>query len=146
MPVSVRYMKLSDIPAVLAIETQAFTSPWSEESLRSEVGAHGSVARVAVYRGNIAGFVMARTVLDEAQLLHIAVMQEYRRRGIARLLMEDLIDFLRSSGTVKIFLEVRISNIAAINLYRSLDFTGCGTRTCYYRNPAEDAKVMMLEI
>lgn len=143
-PISIRDMTLSDIPEVVAIEAASFTTPWSETSLRSEIGSFGSIARVAVPEGHVVGYMIAKKVLDEAQLLDLAVMQACRRQGIAGLLMEDLIQTLRNSGTAKLYLEVRASNVAAIYLYESLDFITTGVRKNYYNNPLEDAILMAL--
>jgi [ribosomal protein S18]-alanine N-acetyltransferase len=146
MPVDVRNMKVEDIPSVVAIETASFTTPWSEASLHGEIDSYGSTARVAVLGDQVVGYVIAKKVLDEAQLLDLAVMQAHRRQGIARMLMEDLIQGLRYNGAAKIYLEVRASNIAAIELYGSFDFATTGVRKGYYNNPVEDAILMALEI
>lgn len=143
-PISIRDMTLSDIPAVVAIETASFTTPWSEASLCSEIDSFGSIARAAVLDGCIAGYMIAKKVLDEAQLLDLAVTQAFRRQGIARLLMEDLIQTLRNRGTARLYLEVRTSNSAAISLYEKFGSTIISVRKNYYRNPVEDAQVMEL--
>jgi [ribosomal protein S18]-alanine N-acetyltransferase len=145
-PISIRDMTLSDIPAVVAIEAVSFTTPWSEISLRSEIGSFGSIARVAVFDGCVVGYMIAKKVLDEAQLLDLAVMKAHRRQGIAMLLMEDLIQALRERGAARLYLEVRASNAAAIRLYERFGFTIIGVRKDYYRNPVEDAQVMELVI
>jgi [ribosomal protein S18]-alanine N-acetyltransferase len=142
----IRDMRLADISAVAAIENESFTSPWSENSLRAEIGSYGSVARVAVLDGDVAGYSIAKKVLDEAQLLDLAVMPEFRRRGIAGLLMEDLIRLLRVDGVENIYLEVRASNVAAGRLYERSGFTVTGKRKDYYSNPVEDAILMTLKI
>jgi ribosomal-protein-alanine N-acetyltransferase len=142
----VRDMIPSDIQEVLAVETSSFTSPWTENAVRSEPGSFGSIARVAVCDGNIAGFLFARRVFEEAELLQVAVSPLFRRRGLARLLMEDLIDLLKAAPAKKVFLEVRISNTAAVSLYRRFGFEETGIRRDYYRSPVEDAVLMELQM
>jgi [ribosomal protein S18]-alanine N-acetyltransferase len=146
MPISIREMKTADVPTVAAIENASFSSPWSEDSLREAIGTYGSITRVALLHGNIAGYLIAKKVADEMQLYDLAVMPEHRRRGIARKLVEELIERSRFSGVAKIFLEVRASNVAAIDLYEGLDFAETGVRKDYYNNPVEDAILMTLVI
>jgi len=139
-------MRLDDITEVYAIELASFPSPWSEDMLRYEVGADGALTRVAVCDDRVAGYVMAMQVLDEAQLLRIAIMKSCRRRRIAKMLMDDLVSRLKQRGVAKIYLEVRVSNSAAINLYRGFGFSDDRIRKDYYSSPVEDARVMTLEI
>jgi|WetSurMetagenome_2_1015567.scaffolds.fasta_scaffold01728_9 [ribosomal protein S18]-alanine N-acetyltransferase len=146
MQADIRDMRLADIPAVAAIESVSFTSPWSVSSLRAEIGSCGSTARVVVLNGNIVGYVIAKKVLDETELFDLAVEPEHRRLGIARMLMENLIRLSRIDGVARIYLEVRASNAAAIGLYESLDFNETGVRKDYYQNPVEDALLMTLVI
>lgn len=94
-------------------------------------------AAVAVADGRVTGFLISRTVAGETEILNVAVHPEYRRRGIASALL------LATAGEV-LFLEVRESNIGAVDLYRKLGFTVRGTRSNYYENPTEDAIVMSL--
>jgi ribosomal-protein-alanine N-acetyltransferase len=87
----------------------------------------------------ILGFVATRTIVPgEAEILNIAVDSKYRRMGIGRSLIISAIN--RSPGIW--FLEVRESNAAARNLYKSLGFIDSGVRPAYYQNPDEDGIVM----
>jgi ribosomal-protein-alanine N-acetyltransferase len=143
---SVRDMQVADLPAVIAIEKASFTSPWSEESVLSEIYSSQSLTRVAIENQNIVGYYIAKLVIDEGQLLDIAVKPECRQQGIADLLMGDLLSGLRLKRVVKLFLEVRATNAAAINLYRKYGFASISTRKNYYKNPVEDAYIMMVEL
>jgi ribosomal-protein-alanine N-acetyltransferase len=142
---SVRDMRVSDLSAVIAIEKASFTSPWSEDSVLSEIYAGQSLTRVAAIKESVVGYLIARQIIDEGQLLDLAVKPEYRQQGIAELLMRDLISGLRVKRVVKLFLEVRASNEAAIRLYEKFGFTRISTRKNYYKNPVEDALIMMVE-
>jgi ribosomal-protein-alanine acetyltransferase len=95
--------------------------------------------RVAICGSRVAGFLVARNVADgENELLNLAVRPEFRRQGVARRLVASLIGDMRS----EIFLEVRESNRAARNLYKSMDFKEVSRREKYYESPAEAAIVM----
>jgi ribosomal-protein-alanine N-acetyltransferase len=95
--------------------------------------------RVEMCGSRVAGFLVARSVADgENELLNLAVGPEFRRQGVARRLVASLIAGMRG----EIFLEVRESNKAARNLYKSMDFKEVSRREKYYESPAEAAIVM----
>jgi len=144
--IDIRDMRPEDVPDVASIERSSFSTPWSENSFYSEIYGRYSVARVAVLRGRIIGYSIARLILDEGHLLDLAVNSELRRRGIARLLLEDVICGLKMNRCRAFYLEVRASNIAARQFYEKLNFTVIGTRKNYYINPVEDACILMLEL
>lgn len=79
------------------------------------------------------GFILARVIDDEAEILTFAVHPSVQRAGIGRSLLKELMNFLRSVNCVKIYLEVAVDNEAAISLYSSLGFTNVGMRSNYYR-------------
>lgn len=139
-------MQPGDVPYVTDIERVSFSTPWSENSIYSEVYGRYSITRVAVMDDRIVGYVMARLILDEGHLLDLAIHPGFRKRGIARMLMEDVIRGLRFNRCKAFFLEVRTSNSAALKLYGDLGFNVIGTRKNYYKNPVEDAFIMMLDL
>ena len=144
--VVIRDMRPEDVPAAAAIERSSFSMPWSENSFYSEVYGRYSITRVAVINDHIAGYIIARLILDEGHLLDMAVKSAVRRRGISRKLMEDVIRGLRLNRCKAFYLEVRASNVAARRLYENMGFAIIGTRKTYYKNPVEDACIMMLEL
>jgi len=94
---------------------------------------------VAVSETRVAAFLAYRTLAEgEREILNLAVAPEFRRKGIARRLWNVFLEHFRGS----VFLEVRESNLAALNLYVSLGFQGLGRRPGYYENPPEAAVVM----
>lgn len=94
---------------------------------------------VAVVEGAVAGFLVSRqTASDEHEILNMAVGPSHRRRGVARRLLEHVL--AGSAGAW--FLEVRESNIAALNLYKQFGFQATGRRDAYYEDPREAAIVM----
>jgi ribosomal-protein-alanine N-acetyltransferase len=116
-------------------------SMWSMESL--EESASRWIAWVAERGGQVVGFLVGRPAADEFEILNLAVGTEFRRKGIASRLIQTAIDTARSARVANIFLEVRASNEAGIALYRSLDFKPCGQRKNYYRDPIEDAVLLI---
>ncbi len=146
-----RRMREDDLSRVSAIERDGFRSPWSEDLLRQELGHAWSVILVAAQEGRdgreeILGFVVFWLVHDEVHILNIAVAVEWRRRGIGRALMEVAAEEGRSRGARLATLEVRRSNVGAIELYRALGYRQIGMRPNYYSDEGEDAIVMIADI
>ena len=139
-------MQPEDIVAVLAIEQQSFTMPWTEamfaSELRNEPTSHMLVARVGITDGPIVGYVGYRVVLDEMHVILLAVAPAWRQRGIARQMMSQAMDEARAAGCTRATLEVRVSNTPAQQLYYSLRFAPVGTRPKYYMRPTEDALIL----
>ena len=90
----------------------------------------------------VLGYVGSQTVLDETDMMNIAVHPDYRRRGIAAALIEALVFSLKARGSRSLKLEVRTSNHPAIALYEGMGFVRLGLRKNYYRNPKEDALIL----
>jgi len=112
----------------------------------SEVYGKYSIARVAIINERIVGYIIARLILDEGHLLDLAVCPEFRMRGIARMLMEDVISGLQINRCKAFFLEVRALNSVALKLYEEAGFRVIGTRKNYYKAPVEDACIMMRDL
>ena len=139
-----------DIGAIARIERSCFADPWSEESFRRLLGGPSAIFHVVGYppEFDVAGYVIAFTIGQDAELLNIAVHPEHRGKGLAGQMLDALLIELRARGVRTAFLEVRESNNAARGLYDSRGFTTIGRRRNYYRRPVEDALVMrrMLEV
>ena len=135
-------MNESHVSAVAELERQNFSEPWPEIAVRSELTNKLALWLVAVEDGVVAGYVGSQTVLQEADMMNIAVADTHRRRGIARLLVEELI---RQLDAYQLTLEVRASNVPAIALYEKLGFTQVGLRKNYYHKPKEDALILRKE-
>lgn len=128
--------------AVAELEKQNFSEPWPEIAVRSELTNKLSLWLVALEGETVVGYVGSQTVLQEADMMNIAVAQSHRRRGIARMLVEELI---RQLDAYQLTLEVRESNGSAIALYESLGFTRVGLRKNYYHKPKENALILRKE-
>ena len=135
-------MNESHVAAVAALEKANFSEPWSENSVRGELTNKLALWLVAVEDGEVVGYVGSQTVLQEADMMNIAVADTHRRRGIAKMLVEELI---RQLDAYQLTLEVRASNAPAISLYEALGFQQVGLRKNYYRKPKEDALILRKE-
>jgi len=137
-------MHADQLPQVLDLEARAFEHPWSPELVAREVEQDHSLILVIAAEGRVVGFVIAWLILDELHILNVAVDPALRRRGIARLLLSELLDRAAGHGFSLATLEVRVSNDPAIRLYRGLGFDTVGLRRRYYSD-GEDALIMQKE-
>ena len=138
----VRPIEPNDIPAVYNIERECFSDPWSLKTLQSTLDEKGHTLFIAEEDGDIIGYGVTRQVLDECEILRIAVKQDSRKKGAGHLLMGFMIDSAVSNGVQLFFLEVREHNIPAISLYRKHGFVESGLRKEYYKDPIESAVLM----
>ena len=138
-------MESRHVPQVAALEKMCFSDPWSEGSVASELSNPLSRWLVAVEGEQVLGYVGSQTVLDESDMMNLAVDPAFRRRGIARALVLALIEQLRKMGSRQLTLEVRASNESAQALYAQLGFESVGRRKNYYFNPREDALILRKE-
>jgi ribosomal-protein-alanine N-acetyltransferase len=139
----IRDMNRDDLVAAVRLQREVVSQPWTLSDFRDSLEA-GHRCVLALWGGEIAACAVARLVLDEAELLTIATASHCRRRGIARALLQELVDGLTAAGARACFLEVMQGNIAAISLYRQLGFQRVGRRQAYYALPESrvDALVM----
>lgn len=140
---AIRKFRPDDSVALAKIlHSSAEASQWPPESYQQLTRLPGSVALVCEADGRVSGFLIARQVLDEAEVLNVAVLPEARRKGQASALLAAACEQLRRSGVLRVFLEVRASNQPAIAFYRKHGFNESGRRKAYYRDPVEDALCM----
>lgn len=133
------------VPQVAALEKECFIDPWSQRSVASELENPLALWLVWEEDGQVLGYVGSQTVLDETDMMNVAVSAQARRRGIAQALVEDLCDRLRQRGSRCLTLEVRASNAPAIALYEKLGFRQVGRRPNYYSHPKEDGLILRKE-
>ena len=130
---------------VALLEKLCFSDPWSENSVAGELTNQLAHWLVAVDGDRVAGYVGSQTVMDETDMMNIAVHPDYRRQGIAEALVQTLVSDLKTRGSRCLTLEVRASNEPAKKLYEKLGFVSVGLRKNYYRNPREDALILRKE-
>ena len=144
--IRVRIAKSSDLDDIYDLDVQTFAMPWSKEALSYDILENDNAfVIVAEYEGEFAGYADIWTVLDEADLNSIAVRVDFRRKGIGDAIMLAMIEMLSTSGVATINLEVRVSNMPAIKLYKKYGFNECGVRPGYYLDNGEDALIMKRE-
>ena len=119
----------------------AFADPWNAGDFVDAVTG-GVPFLVAETDAGVVGYAIGRVAADEGEILNVAVQPEWRRRGIARRLVEALLAALAAAGARQVYLEVRESNVAARQLYAAFGFGEVGRRARYYRRPVEDAVVL----
>lgn len=135
-------MNKDHVSQIAHLEARCFSDPWSEKSIASELENPLSLWLVAEENGQVWGYVGSQTVLDESDMMNVAVDPGFRRRGIARALIETLIAELSKMGSRCLRLEVRVSNENARALYERMGFRQLGLRKNYYHNPKEDALIL----
>ena len=139
-----------DAAAMTALQAAAFDAPWPEADITqilTSTGGFGVVARDGDQPS--AGFILARSIAGEAEILTLAVDPARRRSGIARALLAAAIGLAQESGAATMFLEVADDNAAALGLYASAGFSEAGRRRGYYRRaggPPIDARVLRLDL
>jgi len=138
-------MNENHVSQVAELEKVCFSDPWSENSVASELNNKLSLWLVAVEGDAVLGYIGSQTVMDETDMMNVAVHPDFRRRGIGESLVLGLVEKLKSLGSHCLTLEVRSSNESAISLYEKLGFTQIGRRKNYYRNPKEDALILRKE-
>jgi len=138
-------MDLTDLDEVMAIEQEVFSEPWTKEMFYSEFFDNRlSFSFVAKESERIVGYLFAWEVSGEFHLMNIAVASNWQRKGIGELLLKKMCDVGRQKSIAQILLEVRVSNVSAISLYKKLKFNKVGVRKNYYHSPTEDALVLCL--
>ncbi|TYP53316.1 ribosomal protein S18-alanine N-acetyltransferase [Thermosediminibacter litoriperuensis] len=145
--VTIDLMRLEDLDQVIEIEKLSFTNPWSRNAFASELtDNHFSTYIVAKVNSTIVGYAGMWLIVDEAHVTNVAVLPEYRGRGIGELLMRSLMDIAWRNGARRMTLEVRKSNYVAQNLYSKLGFEPMGIRRGYYTDNREDAVIMWTDL
>jgi ribosomal-protein-alanine N-acetyltransferase len=136
----IRALSYTDLPKVIAIERRSFPSPWSLSMFVLELSKPSGVCLTAVNDEEMLGYVICARYDEAYHVMNIAVDPVHRRRGIARKLLDAVLD--KAGQETAYTLEVRVSNSAAIALYESYDFRAVGKRPRYYSDNGEDAIIM----
>jgi len=135
-------MTSAHVGQIAQLEKLCFSDPWSENSIATELECRLSCWLVAMEEDRLLGYVGSQTVIDESDMMNLAVHPDHRRKGIAQALVDALEVALRERGSEALTLEVRASNGPAISLYEKMGLQPVGRRPNYYRNPKEDALIL----
>ncbi len=131
---------------VLVIESEAYPEPWTRGMFQQEIDSDLSQFFVMYVEDALCGYGGFWKVVDEAHITNVAVCAQRRGQGLGRALMEFLLDHAVQLELRLATLEVRLSNLAARNLYLGLGFRPVGIRKDYYPKPLEDALVMIKDL
>ena len=129
-----------------AVETACFAQPWSESSLELLTKEGIGVGFVCLADGRVAAYGGMICAVDEGQITNIAVLPDYRRRGMGDALVRALLRYAKDEKLATVTLEVRASNVAAISLYRRHGFSEVGRRKAFYSKPTEDALILTVNV
>lgn len=159
-------MAKTDVSAVSEILLENKLESWSEQDLQSEINFPNSLSLVCKYQSRVVAFCIARLIIKnssitnistklkadcleyeyECEIYNFAVKKEYQKKGIGKLLLDEMFLLVKSRNASAIWLEVRISNEKAFNFYQKNDFKKICERKNFYSNPAENAIVMKKEL
>ncbi len=147
----IRPATAADIPSIMQLERQSATaSHWTEEQYRQALAREGLERLVLVGSEDLetspAGFLVAQHLAPEWELENIVVASTYRRKGLGKRLLNELVAAAKKTNSTAVFLEVRESNAAARTLYEKAGFAQSGRRKSYYTNPSEDAILYRLRL
>lgn len=138
----IRKMTKDDLEAAARIEAACFRQCWSKQMLEESFAGAWNFFFGAEESGQLVGCGILSVVAGEGEVLRIAILEGFRRRGIGRELLEVMAEAARQKGAEGLTLEVRESNLAARKLYLCAGFQEEGRRKAYYREPKEDAIIM----
>jgi ribosomal-protein-alanine N-acetyltransferase len=125
----------ADAVALAALHADSFRRGWSEEEFARLLLDRNVIADVAMVGETLAGFVMSRCVVEEAEILSVAVAPTRRSRGVAGRLLAVHLGRLAAAGIERVFLEVAQDNAPACRLYATAGFREVGRRPGYYARP-----------
>ena len=135
-------MSREDGAAVAEMEHQLFSDAWSKKAVLETLEQKNTICLLAEKAGRTAGYLLAYTAAEEAEIARIAVVKELQRQGVARALLTELESVCRTEGIRKILLDVRSGNSAARALYENAGYREDGIRQRFYEEPQEDAVLM----
>lgn len=143
--ITVDKISKNDAGSVAKIEKECFSVPFTEEDILAYLENpiwHFLVARQGE---NVLGYISFTVIIDECQIVNVAVDPSARKRGVGSLLLESFLEYIKNLGVKSVFLEVRESNAPAIGLYKKFDFSAVGVSKNHYSKPTENAILMSLQ-
>lgn len=142
----IRKCSAADVKEIAEIEKNCIPDGWSEKAFEEWLSGDGRILLGAFADGRMIGFANGSWVIDEGELLNIAVLEEYRQHGTAALLYEQIEKEFSDNGVGTVYLEVREKNTPAIKFYQKNGFEQNGLRKNYYKNPHDNAVLMCKKI
>ena len=139
----IRRSRPDDATRISELEGEIFSDPWQKKDIFSYICSDYGMCFTALDGEVPIAYVLGRLIAPEGEIYRIAVDEKYRGRGIGYRLLSYALKSERGRGLETVFLEVRSKNAAAIALYSSYGFRKMGVRRGYYKNPDDDAIVMI---
>lgn len=144
--VDIRPILPAEVDQIVIIQSECGLSSWTRQAYLDELDRPGSIVLAAHSGRELSGFIVGRIIgtdEPEAEIYNIGTRPAFRRLGIGSALMQDFVKACQKAGAIAIWLDVRSSNSAAIRFYKEHGFLKSGTRREFYREPREDADVMV---
>ena len=138
-------MTFEDVKTVAQIEKECFSLPWSEASFEDSLAREDTVFLVCEDQ-EVVGYIGMYLSFEEGEITNVAVTPSYRQRGCGNLLIQAIKEEAKARAAESVILEVRVSNVPAISLYKKHGFEEIGIRKNFYEHPSEDAIIMKVGI
>ena len=139
-------LEKKDAPCIAKIEKECFSTPFKEDDILGYIESpiwHFLVAK----RGEVVlGYISFTIIIDECQIVNVATSHDFRKMGIGSRLIEAFLDYIKQKEVKLAYLEVRESNLPAINLYKKYGFLESGISKNHYSKPTENAILMNKEL
>lgn len=132
-----------DATGIARLEEEIFSDAWSYRDVQDLICTEGGMCFTAVEGEEVVAYVIGRLIAPEGEIYRVAVAPHKRQRGIGYRLLDYAVKTSKGQGLERLFLEVRSKNVPAIRLYTAYGFKEIGTRKNYYKNPEDDAIVML---
>jgi ribosomal-protein-alanine N-acetyltransferase len=140
-------MEERDVDGVARLERDTFSAPWKPDTFRRLLTRDTTELWVVETPADgVVGYAVLWFVLEHGELANIAVRPEHRGRGLGSFLLDRIVERARERGVRSLYLEVRVSNGRAAELYERRGFREVGRRRDYYQRPREDARVLAKEL
>jgi len=140
----IRYASLNDIDRIYEIEKRVFSNPWSKESIKNELDNYSkSLNLISEIDGQLMGYFFSHMISNEVHILNIAIDVSFQHRGNGEAFFNQI--FKKYLEYANVFLEVKRTNLPAINLYHKFGFEEIDIRKMYYSD-GQDAVVMSRKV
>ncbi len=133
----------ADATGIAELENLIFSDAWSYRDVQDLICTEGGMCFTAVEDGKVIAYVIGRLIAPEGEIYRVAVAPHKRQRGIGYRLLDYAVKTSKGHGLERLFLEVRSRNIPARKLYTAYGFKEIGVRKNYYKDPQDDAIVML---
>ena len=133
----------ADATGIAKLEEEIFSDPWSYRDVQDLICTEGSMCFTAIDGGEVIAYVIGRLIAPEGEIYRVAVKPEKRQRGIGYRLLDYAVKTSKGHGLERLFLEVRSKNLPAVKLYTAYGFKQIAVRKNYYKNPQDDALIML---